>query len=330
MSCVPPCGSASREHMIPVAFVHLLSLPQTPTGKVDRRALPQGSAMVVEKTSSVAPRTGTETRLAALWQTLLGVESVGVRDGFFDLGGHSLLAVRLFAAIDKEFGKRLPMSTILEGDTIEHVAQVIDGVVAPSIWPSLVPLQAGGSRPPFFCIHTINGDVVSYLALASHVGPDQPFYAVRARGLDGLQEPHRSVEAAAADYIREIKQVQPQGPYCLGGFSCGATIAFEMAQQLQARGDEIGLLAIFDSPPARTRYYERPRGIRFCVCWVRALPRRLGRFVRKTRADKFDAIRRKRHKLFRRPGTVQEECTKSPGDRAGVFASRLGKYLFGD
>jgi thioesterase domain-containing protein len=138
------------------------------------------------------------------------------------------------------------------------------------------------------------------------------------------------VAAAAADYIREIKQVQPQGPYYLGGFSCGATIAFEMAQQLQARGDEIGLLAVFDSPPARTGYYERPRGIRFCVCWVRALPRRLARFQQKTREAKFDAIRRKWHKLFRKPANVQEERAKSPGDRAGLFASELGKYLFGD
>jgi amino acid adenylation domain-containing protein len=318
------------EHMIPATFVHLPSLPRTPNGKVDRLALPEASRMELEKTSRVAPRTDTETRLATLWQALLGVESVGVRDGFFELGGHSLLAVRLYAAIEKAFGKRLPMTTILDGDTIEHVAQAIDGVVAPSIWPSLVPLQSGGSRPPFFCIHTINGDVVSYLALASHVGSDQPFYAVRARGLDGLQEPHRSLEAAAADYIREIKQVQPQGPYHLGGFSCGATIAFEMAQQLKARGEEVGLLAIFDSPPVRTDYYERPWGIRFCVWWVGAFPRRFGRFLRKKREDKVDAIRRKWHKLSRRLGIVQDDRSKSLDDRAGRFASQFGEYLFGD
>ena len=204
------------EHMVPAVFVRLPSLPRTPSGKVDHMALSNAGQIMPERNTRVAPRTGTEIRLAAIWEALLGVEYVGVRDSFFDLGGHSLLAVRLFAAVEKAFGKRLPMTTILEGDTLEHVAQAIDEVVAPSIWPSTVPLQPGGSRPPFFCIHTINGDVVSYLGLASHVGSDQPFYAIRAQGLDGLQQPHTSIEAAAADYIREIRQIQPHGPYCLG------------------------------------------------------------------------------------------------------------------
>src|SRR5262249_37972380 len=106
------------DYMIPGAFVHLPSLPRTPNGKVDRLALPEATAMVFEKTSRDAPRTDTEARLVGVWQAVLGVESVGVRDGFFDLGGYSLLAVRLFAAIEKALGKRLPMTTILKGDTI--------------------------------------------------------------------------------------------------------------------------------------------------------------------------------------------------------------------
>jgi amino acid adenylation domain-containing protein len=318
------------EHMIPAVFVHLPALPRTPNGKVDRRALPEAGGMVLEKTSCVAPRTDTETRLAALWQSLLGVGPVGVHDGFFDLGGHSLLAVRLFAAIETAFGKRLPMTTILDGGTIEQLARGIDGVVAPSIWPSLVPLQSGGSRPPFFCVHTINGDVFPYRALASHVGSDQPFYAVRARGMDGLQEPHPSLQAAAADYIREIKQVQPQGPYYFGGFSCGANIAFEMAQQLQARGDEVGLVALFDSPPVNSDYYNLRWEFSFCVRWVRAFPGRLGRFLRKDREGRFDVIRRKWHKLATKSGIVQEDRSKSLHDRADLFAMQFGEYLFGD
>src|SRR4029077_13298964 len=114
-----------------------------------------------------------------------------------------------------------------------HLARVIDRVVTPSTWSSLVSLQSEGSWPPFFCVHPIDGDVFLYLALANHVGSDQPFYGLRARGLDGLREPHHSVEAAASDYIREIKHIQPRGPYYFGGFSMGATIALEMARQLQ-------------------------------------------------------------------------------------------------
>jgi acyl carrier protein len=131
------------EYMIPSTFVRLQSLPRTLNGKVDRLAVPEASGMVLENAPRDAPRTHTEARLVALWRATLGIESVGVRDGFFNLGGHSLLAVRLFAAIEKAFGKRLPVTTILEDDTIEHVAQVIDRVVTPSTWSSLVSLQSG-------------------------------------------------------------------------------------------------------------------------------------------------------------------------------------------
>jgi amino acid adenylation domain-containing protein len=330
------------EHMIPTTFVHLPSLPRTPSGKIDRLALPEASEMVFEKTSRVAPRTYTETRLAALWGDLLGVESVSVCDGFFDLGGYSLLAVRLFAAIENTFGKRLPITTILEGDTIEHLAQVIDAVVAPSPLPALVPLQSRGSRPPIFCVHAMDGDILLYLALASHVGSDQPFYGLRARGLDGLQEPHPSLEAAAADYIREIKQVQPHGPYYLGGFCWGAMIAFEMAQQLQARGDDVGLLALFDSPPAKTDYYDVSWGLSYGLRWARAFPRwglylgdrwvhRLARFLRKDREAKFVVIRRKWQKLSKKLGDVQDDCSRiSLHDRADLYARNLTGKIFGD
>jgi thioesterase domain-containing protein len=314
------------DYMIPSTFVHLPALPRTPNGKVDRLALPEAGVMVFENTPRDVPRTLTEARLVALWQAVLGVESVGVRDGFFDLGGYSLLAVRLFAAIESAFGKRLPLTTILEGDTIEHVARVIDRVVAPSTWSSLVPLQSAGSCPPFFCVHPIDGDVFLYLALANRVGPDQPFYGLRARGLDGLSEPHSSLEAAASDYIREIKQIQPRGPYYLGGYSMGATIALEMAQQLQAHGDEVGLLASFDSAPTKTDYYNVQWGLSFAARWVRALPYRLTRFLLASGQGKVVVLRRKWHKLSRAP----RDSTISPPDRALGFARSLTKDLFGD
>jgi amino acid adenylation domain-containing protein len=314
------------DYMIPSTFVRLPSLPRTPNGKADRLALPEATGMVLENTARDAPCTHTEARLVALWQAILGVAFVGVRDGFFDLGGYSLLAVRLFAAIEKAFGKRLPMTTILEGDTIEHLAQVIDRVVAPSTWSSLVSLQSGGSCPPFFCVHPIDSEVFLYLALANHVGSDQPFYGLRAQGLDGLSEPHRSLEAAALDYIREIKQLQPRGPYYLGGYSMGATIALEMAHQLQARGDEVGLLACFDSAPTKTDYYNVRWGWSFATQWVRALPYRFTRFLLASGQDKVVALRRKWHKLSR----ASRDPTISPPDHALRFARSLTKDLFGD
>jgi amino acid adenylation domain-containing protein len=313
------------DYMIPSMFVHLPSLPLTRSGKVDRLALPEATGQVLGKASREAPRTDTEARLAALWQTLFDLESVGVRDGFFDLGGYSLLAVRMFAAIEKTFGKRLPMTTILEGDTIEHLAQAIDRDVAPSKWSSLVPLQSGGSCPPFFCVHPIDGDVFMYLALASRLGPDQPCYGLRARGLDGLSEPHPSLGAAASDYVREIKQVQPHGPYYLGGYSLGATIALEMAQQLRAGGDEVGLLASFDSAPTKTDYYKVRWGFSFGVRWVCAFPYRVARFLLKPGEDKVVVLRRKWHGLSR----TSRGATTSLHDHALGFARSLAEDLFG-
>jgi amino acid adenylation domain-containing protein len=312
------------DYMIPGTFVHLPSLPRTPNGKIDRRALPEATGVVLEKTCRDAPRTDTEARLAALWQALLGVESVGARDGFFDLGGYSLLAVRLFASIEKAFGKRLPMTTILEGDTIEHLAQAIDRLVAPSTWPSLVAIRSGGSSKPFFCVHPIDGDAFWYHALANHLDPDQPFYVLRARGLDGLSEPHPSLEAAASDYIREIKQIQPQGPYHLGGYSLGATIAFEMAQQLQALGEEVGFLASFDSPPTRTDYYS-VTWLSFGVRWVRAFPGRLARFLLKSAEDKVVVLRNQWRMLFR----TSRDSTTSLHDGSLGFARAMSEKLFG-
>jgi thioesterase domain-containing protein/acyl carrier protein len=317
--------------MIPGTFVQLPSLPRTPNGKIDRRALPDATGLVLERTSRDAPRTVTEARLALLWQALLGVKSVGTRDGFFDLGGYSLLAVRLFASIEKAFGKRLPMTTILHGDTIEHLAQAIDRVGAPSNWPSLVVIQSGGSCPPFFCVHPIDGDSFWYLPLANHLGPDQPFYVLRARGLDGLSEPHRFLESAASDYIREIKQIQPRGPYHLGGYSLGANIAFEMAQQLQARGDEVGLLASFDSPPTRTDYYS-VKWLSFGVRWVRTFPGRVARFLLKSAGDKVVVLRHRWQMLCRKwrmLSRTSRDSTKSLHDRSLTFARDLSERLFG-
>src|SRR5262249_51110003 len=150
----------------------------------------------------------------------------------------------------------------------------------------------------FFCVHPIDGDAFLYFALANHLGPDQPFYVLRARGLDGLSEPHPSLESAASDYIREIKQIQPRGPYHLGGYSLGATIAFEMAQQLQARGDEVGLLASFDSTPTRTDYYSFRWSFKSSVRWVPTFPGRVARFLRKSQEDKVVALQRAWHMLF--------------------------------
>ncbi|MDQ3174817.1 MAG: AMP-binding protein, partial [Acidobacteriota bacterium] len=235
-------------YMVPSAFVMLHALPLMPNGKVDRRALPApDQARPDLEKAFAAPSDALELQLTKMWENILGVQPVGVTDNFFELGGHSLLAVRLFAQVEKAFGKKLPLATLFEAPTIEHLANILRQQGWTSPWSSLVPIQPGGSKPPFYCTHAGGGEVLFYRDLARHLGSDQPFYGLQLRTLNGKQMPHASVEEMAAHYIGEMRSLQPEGPYYLGGASFGGFVAFEMAQQLHAQGQKVALLALFDT-----------------------------------------------------------------------------------
>jgi len=235
------------EYMAPAAVVLLKALPVAPNGKVDRRALPapDRSRSELEK-AFVAPRDGLELQLAHIWEEVLGVQPVGVRDNFFELGGHSLLAVRLFALIEKRLGKKLPLTAVFQGATVEHLAGVLRRQAVPGPQSSLVAIQPGGSKRPLFLVHPAGGHVFPYVHLAQFLGPDQPCYGLQARGLEDGQDPHTRIEDMAAWYIQTLQTVQPTGPYLLGGWSMGGVVAFEMAQQLHAQGQRVALLALLD------------------------------------------------------------------------------------
>src|SRR5579875_1150254 len=239
------------KYMVPSAFVLLDALPLSPNGKVDRHALPvpdQGCFRLQD--AFVAPRDPLELQLAQIWENLLGISPIGVTDNFFDLGGHSLLAVRLMAQIRAQFGRALPLSTLFQAVTIEQLAHILRQQTNSLLHSPVVALQRNGSKRPFFCIHPIGGSVFAFAALAPHLGPGQPFYALQAPGLDGEQEPYTDLEAMAAHYIDAIRAVQSQGPYLLGGWSFGGIVAFEIAQQLYEQDGDSGnvaLLALLDS-----------------------------------------------------------------------------------
>jgi thioesterase domain-containing protein/aryl carrier-like protein len=182
-----------------------------------------------------------------IWETLLNVQPVGIHDNFFSLGGHSLLVVRLITQIQSQIGQKLPLATLFQNPTIEHLARTLRQSASLSLDTPLIPLQPHGSRLPFFCIHPAAGSVLSYLELARLLGPDQPFYGFQAVGLAGERPPHTEVGTMAAEYLAALQAAQPVGPYLLGGWSFGGLVAYEMACQLAAQGHEVALLALFDS-----------------------------------------------------------------------------------
>lgn len=243
-------GEKLSDYMVPSAFFVLDALPLTPNGKVDRKALPLPDQTRPEQEKSfVPPRNTLEFQLAQIWEDLLDIRLVGVKDSFFDLGGHSLLAVRLIARIQKLFGQTLPLSTLLQAPTIEHLAGVLRQQTVSVSQSPLVAIQPASSKRPFFCVHPVGGNVLCYINLARQLGSDQPFYGLQAPGLDGEREPFTKIEDMAAHYIEALRVIQPEGPYLLGGWSMGGVVAFEIAQQLRKQNQEVALLAMLDSKP---------------------------------------------------------------------------------
>jgi thioesterase domain-containing protein/aryl carrier-like protein len=171
---------------------------------------------------------------------------VGVTDDFFALGGDSLQAAALLRRLERAFGRNLTFAALLEAPTVERQAEWLHNEQAPRA-RCLVPLRPHGSRPPLFLVHLGGGHVLRYCEMTRHLPAEQPVYGIQARGLDGEAPPLRSIEEMASWYLREVRAVQPHGPYRIGGMCVGGVIALEMAQQLRAAGEEVALLAVLDT-----------------------------------------------------------------------------------
>ncbi|MBD1924294.1 amino acid adenylation domain-containing protein [Microcoleus sp. FACHB-831] len=238
------------EYMLPTVFVRLKTLPLTPNGKVDKQALPTPDLLNSKPESSlVAPRDGIEIQLKYIWEKLLQVGPIGVKDNFFDLGGHSLLAVRLVAQIEKHLQRKVALATLLQKPTIEQLAVILRQQPDSKSWSPLVPIQPLGNKKPFFCVHGSGGNVMCFHNLAIHLGTDQPLYGLESPGFYAECEPYHRIEDMASCYVKALQSLQPEGPYLLGGWSMGGLIALEMAVQLQQQGHTVALLALLDTKP---------------------------------------------------------------------------------
>ncbi len=305
-----PSADSLRDHleqtlpdfMVPSNFEVLPTLPRTPNGKVDRKALPvAGSNQAVRKTEAVPARDELERVLVHIWQEELGVRPIGTQENFFELGGHSLLAMRVFARLKGTLDVELPLAAFLRAPTIAQLSAVIREHKDAEIdhWKSLVEIEGAGSKPPLFCVHAHGGHVLFYKDLAHRLAPERPFYALQARGVDGKLEPLTRFEEMAANYVREIRTIQPRGPYRLGGDCMGGVLALEMAHQLRAQGDEVALVAMFDSFHPRYRPY---------------LPRPMYELVHRTR--RFFSFDLKNLRRLPQP------------EKAGFVSSKIGRAIY--
>jgi thioesterase domain-containing protein len=246
-------GRSLPDYMVPTVFMILEKIPLTPNGKVDRRALPDPvGAMAAESKSKDEVdvcRTLLEEKLRHLWQRLFDRVDVGLKDNFFDLGGHSLLATRLSSELEKLVVRRIPLAAIFQAPTVSQLARMLTDKSWAPPWSSLVPLQPHGSRPAVFFVHGWGGEVFVFTRLAKLLGADQPVYGVRAEEWDGQRPRHQQVEEMVAHYADEIQSLQPQGPYILCGWSLGGLIAYELGQQLVARGGSVQTVVLLDPNP---------------------------------------------------------------------------------
>ena len=245
------------DYMVPTRFEYLEELPLSPNGKVNRRALPApGQSDRSGEKGHVPPRDGVETKLVKIWKGVLNTRTLGVTDNFFELGGHSLLAAKLLIRIEKAFGQKLSMASLFKGPTIEQQAAMLRDPAASSEASGIVAIQPSGSRPPFVCL----GGGAVFRPLTHRLGIDQPFLslALQPSKLDRLSRPYR-LEDMATELLNDLREFQPDGPYYIGGYCLSAVLAYEMARQLQAQGQEVALLALFDPPnPSMLHILENP------------------------------------------------------------------------
>jgi amino acid adenylation domain-containing protein len=238
------------EYMVPSAIVELQRLPLSPNGKINRRLLQAPDTSALERSSLVEPRDELEVTLLKIWQKVLGANKIGMRDDFFDLGGHSLMGARVLVEVERVTGKKLPLSSLFRGGTIELLARLIREHDEAGD-PVLLKIQEGeSSRLPFFAIVPPGEESLGYAMLARHMGPEQTVYKVQGQSpVTGGKRPYSEQEMLALrdEYVAAMRSVQRRGPYCLGGLCDGTHIAEQIVHKLESEGEEVALFAIFDT-----------------------------------------------------------------------------------
>jgi len=238
------------DYMVPDNFVIVDELPLTPNGKIDKKSLARQkiAEKEIEVDNYIAPSTPLEKLIAHIWTENFGVEKIGSNDNFFELGGHSLLGLRIMASIEKQIGKSAPISALFEYPTVERLAKFLETDNKKSKSQSLVALKATGENQPFYIVAGLNGTAFAFVEFAAMFDANQPVFLLQEpQEIEDMGQFPDSVEGIAANYIDQILEQNPHGPYALAGHCFGGIIAFEMAKQMQKMGKKVKLLSLIDA-----------------------------------------------------------------------------------
>jgi thioesterase domain-containing protein/acyl carrier protein len=263
------------------------------------------------------PASDTERRLVTLWRDVLDVEGLGVLDDFFELGGDSFVAVTLFTEIERVFGQAPPLSALLDCPTIRLLAARLEQLQGEGARRPVIAIRPQGTRPPLFVVHAVKGHVLFVRTLARHLDKNQPLYAIQARGIEAGETPHQRFDQMAEDYVAALRRVQPKGPYHLAGYCIGSLIAFEMAQQLRAAGEEVAIVMMIDPdyhPTIVPWLYWRNPNAPHIRAWRVAI--RAGLLARRLTHRLLG-----REKSSVRPIVTGEELRRQAAIRAGIMAA---------
>lgn len=250
-------------YMMPALILFLDAMPQTANGKLDRKALPPPSwdRASLDRRAPTPPRTEIERRLVVIWQDILNRQDIGIHDNFFELGGDSLSGADLIVTVSTAFSQEIPFSLLFRTSTIAGLAALLEGGTGGGMLDMLLPLKMDGDAAPLFCVHPVIGLGWPYAALLRHLPPGRPLYALQAASLRGADRQPDSIEQMAAQYLAEIRRVQPHGPYHLLGWSLGGLVAHAMAAQLQDAGETVARLVLLDSYPFAAAHPDRALSI---------------------------------------------------------------------
>jgi non-ribosomal peptide synthetase component F/thioesterase domain-containing protein len=253
----PPGDNALRQLLreqglphqaVPAAFIPIKEIPLSPIdGHLDCSALPAlPPGELIAANEPVQPYIGLQLQLIAIWEEVLGVRGIGIRDDFFELGGNSLLAMRMLQRAEIACGKTILPATLFTNATVEHLAgEIAREVIQDS--PALLRVHDAGTRTPFFYLHgDLSGGGFYSLKLSRALGREQPFYVLPPHDIRSLAATP-SIEEMAAAHLAALRAVRPNGPYVIGGFCVGGVVAYELAQQIVASGESVEMLLIIDA-----------------------------------------------------------------------------------